>query len=119
MTLAVVGFPPIQFRLATDDVRGFTKMDDAHRQAPNGRRAPIDQAIMRSMICYKTEAWPQSAEKEPAAHAPPNRRKSLGVNPSAQTRTMTVIDYKGYRIEVTPVIIAARDHAAPREPSAV
>ena len=33
VTLAVVGFPPIQFRLATGDVRGFTKMDDAHRQA--------------------------------------------------------------------------------------
>jgi hypothetical protein len=25
------------------------------------------------------------------------------VNPSTQTRTMTVIDYKGYRIEVRPV----------------
>ena len=58
---------------------------------------------MRSMICYKTEAWPQSAEKEPAANAPPNRRKRLGVNPSAQTRTMTIIDYKGYRIEVRAV----------------
>ena len=72
-----------------------------------GRRAPIDQAIMRSMICYKTEAWPQSAEKERCGKCwkkpPPNRRKRLGVNPSAQTRTMTIIDYKGYRIEVRAV----------------
>jgi len=29
--------------------------------------------------------------------------KRLGVNPNAQTRTMTIIEYKGYRIEVCAV----------------
>jgi hypothetical protein len=42
-----------------------------------------------------------STEKEGA------RRSSISnaqrADPSAQTRTMTVIDYKGYRIEVSPV----------------
>jgi hypothetical protein len=60
-----------------------------------------------SMICYKSEIWRQSVEKERCGKCrrkpPPNRRKRLGINPSAQTRTMTIIDYKGYRIEVRAV----------------
>jgi hypothetical protein len=45
--------------------------------------------------------------KSPAANVGGTRRPTVAngqrVNPSTQTRTMTVIDYKGYRIEVCPV----------------
>ena len=55
---------------------------------------------MRSMICYKTEAWPQSTEKEPCGNVGESRRPTVA---KTQTRTMTIIDYKGYRIEVCAV----------------
>src|SRR5262249_58359241 len=63
---------------------------------------------MRPMICYKRVRHGHNRDGERACSKcrrkpPPNRRKRLGVNPSAQTRTMTIIDYKGFRIEVCAV----------------
>ena len=70
-------------------------------------RADRLQTVQRSMISYKSEAMARIDGERAAANAGGTRRSTIAnaqrANPSAQTRTMTVIDYKGYRIEVCPV----------------
>jgi hypothetical protein len=59
----------------------------------------IDQAARGSMICYGQNR----RRKNPRQSLRSAVSSGECVNPSTQTRSMTVIDYKGYRIEVRPL----------------